>query len=167
MLVLETDDDHDFDLQEYRVTLDWMVYERLSWMNFHPIFHEVMLYIREFLNTPLGKEDEAVKHWNSYWEGVDFDERPINLNYALESYFDEQCAKHIVEAFYKDPQEAKRPMGRDLCYEKRFKRLKRIINNIPYPIAETLINMIFNSTTLFEKEASELKNVINQSALIK
>ncbi len=68
-------DDHDFDLEEYYVTLEWMVYELLVWCNFDPIFRTEVPFIRDFLNTPLGQEKVAVEKWNKYWEAIDFSAR--------------------------------------------------------------------------------------------
>lgn len=68
-------DDHDFDLQEYHVTIEWMVYELFLCADVNSILRSEATFIREFLNTPLGKEKEAVEKWNKYWESVDFEAR--------------------------------------------------------------------------------------------
>ena len=68
-------DDHKFDLSEYRETLDWMVLELLIWSHPYIIFPSEVPMIREFLETPVGKEKEAFDKWQAYWEKVDFEER--------------------------------------------------------------------------------------------
>ena len=68
-------DDHNFDLKEFRETLDWMVLELLIWTSTDPIFVDEVPMIRGFLETPTGREEKAVETWLAYWEKVNFESR--------------------------------------------------------------------------------------------
>ena len=68
-------DDHNFDLKEFRETLDWMVLELLIWTSTDPIFVDEVPMIRGFLETPTGREKKAVEKWLEYWEKVNFESR--------------------------------------------------------------------------------------------
>ena len=63
------------DLEEFREILDWMVLDLLSGCDDELILPSEVPMIREFLETPAGKEEEAVKKWLEYWKKVDFEER--------------------------------------------------------------------------------------------
>ena len=68
-------DYYGLDLKEFREILDWMVLDLLSGCDDEPIFPFEVPMIREFLETPPGKEKEAVEKWLAYWEKVDFESR--------------------------------------------------------------------------------------------
>lgn len=56
--------------------LRWVVFKFFSYLGVgESILLEDVPFIREFLNTPPGKEKEACEKWEAYWDKVDFDER--------------------------------------------------------------------------------------------
>ncbi|WP_032113582.1 hypothetical protein [Candidatus Paracaedibacter symbiosus] len=65
----------DLDLTKYRDALDWTVLSLLMSASMKPLLPEDIPFIREYLNCPMGQENEADEKWYEYWSKVDFPKR--------------------------------------------------------------------------------------------
>src|SRR4051794_3941721 len=56
------------------------VAHELEALNVQWIFEDDIPAMLTFLNTPAGGEAEAWRVWESYWEGIDYDDRKAKLS---------------------------------------------------------------------------------------
>ncbi len=52
---------------------------RLSWLNRHLMTAADVPFILEFLETPPGEEEIALRRWFAYWRDLDYDARTREL----------------------------------------------------------------------------------------